>query len=85
MPIKCPWKCLKTCDYKKAPFCIASALFNAAQGNMDEGFSFAGSKAYLAEKIMSVKETINEIVQEYAEAKQTAKLKLSSIVLRPVV
>ena len=85
MPIKCPWKCLKTCDYKKAPFCIASALFNAAQGNMDEGFSFAGSKAYLAEKIMSVKETINEIVQEYAEAKQIAKLKLNSIVLRPVV
>ena len=85
MPIKCPWKCLKTCDYKKAPFCIASALFNAAQGNMDEGFSFAGSKAYLAEKIMSVKETINEIVQEYAEAKQIAKLRFKSIVLKPVI
>ena len=84
MPIKCPWKCLETCDYKKAPFCIASALFNAAQGNMDEGFSFAGSRAYLAEKIISVKETINEIVQEYTEAKQLAILKINSIGLQQV-
>ncbi len=79
MPINCAWKCLKTCDYKKAPFCIASALFNAAQGNLDEGFSFAGSKAYLAERIMSVKETINQIMQEYSEAKYISKLKLKSI------
>ncbi len=79
MPINCPWKCLKTCDYKKAPFCIAQALFNAAQGNLDEGFSFAGSKAYLAEKITSVKETINEIMQEYTEAKYMAKLNLKSV------
>lgn len=79
MPVNCPWKCLKTCDYKKAPFCIASALFNAAQGNLDEGFSFAGSKAYLADRIMSVKETISQIMQEYAEAKYLAKLKLKSV------
>lgn len=79
MPINCAWKCLKTCDYKKAPFCIASALFNAAQGNMDEGFSFAGSKAYLAEKIMSVKETINEIMQEYAEAAYLATMKIKTV------
>ncbi len=79
MPINCAWKCLKTCDYKKAPFCIASALFNAAQGNLEEGFSFAGSKAYLAEKIMSVKETINEIMQEYSEAKYLATMKLKTV------
>lgn len=82
MPINCPWKCLKTCDYKKAPFCIASALFNAAQGNMDEGFSFAGSKAYLAEKIMSVKETINEIINEYAVAEELANLEFRSVSLQ---
>ncbi|MGV8963062.1 MAG: NAD(P)H-dependent flavin oxidoreductase [Candidatus Saccharimonadaceae bacterium] len=79
MPVNCAWKCLKTCDYKKAPFCIASALFNAAQGNLDQGFSFAGSKAYLAEKIMSVKETIDQIKHEYAEAKYMAQLKLKAI------
>ena len=79
MPVNCAWKCLKTCDYKTAPFCIASALFNAAQGNLEEGFSFAGSKAYLAEKLMSVKDTINEIMQEYSEAKLIALQKLKPV------
>ncbi len=31
-PFKCPWKCLASCDYRKAPFCIAKALFNSARG-----------------------------------------------------
>ena len=64
-PINCSWKCLKTCDYKKSQFCIAEALFNAAQGDFTNGFSFAGTKAYLAEKIISVKETTSQIQQEY--------------------
>ncbi len=66
-PIKCPWKCLKTCDYKKVQFCIAEALFNAAKGDFTKGFSFAGEKAYLAERMMSVKETVNEIKAEFLE------------------
>jgi NAD(P)H-dependent flavin oxidoreductase YrpB (nitropropane dioxygenase family) len=64
-PVKCPWKCLKTCDYKEVPFCIAEALFNAAQGEMDNGFAFAGANAYLAKEVLSVKETINQIKEEY--------------------
>ncbi len=64
-PINCPWKCLKTCDYRKVQFCIAEALFNAANGNFTNGFSFAGTQAYLAEKIISVKETINQLRNEY--------------------
>ncbi len=64
-PINCSWKCLKTCDYKKSQFCIAEALFNAAQGDFDNGFSFAGTKAYLAKEILSVKETISKIKNEY--------------------
>ena len=64
-PVKCAWKCLKTCDYKKVQFCIAEALFNAAQGKLEEGFSFAGTNAYLAEKILTVKETITQIKNEY--------------------
>lgn len=64
-PINCSWKCLKTCDYRKVQFCIAEALFNAANGNFKNGFSFAGTQAYLAEKIISVKETINQLKNEY--------------------
>jgi len=32
---------------------------------MSEGFSFAGSNAFLATKIQSVKETINDLIHEY--------------------
>lgn len=67
-PINCSWKCLKTCDYKKSQFCIAEALFNAAQGDFTHGFSFAGTKAYMAKEIISVKETFNQIKKEYFQA-----------------
>jgi nitronate monooxygenase len=74
-PINCPWKCLKTCNYKTVPFCIAEALFNAAKGNLDEGFSFAGTNAYLATKITSVKETVEEIMLEYNQLTRLQQLR----------
>jgi NAD(P)H-dependent flavin oxidoreductase YrpB (nitropropane dioxygenase family) len=64
-PFKCPWKCLASCNYKEAPFCIAKALFNSARGNMDEGFAFAGAKAYLATEINSVADVITDLVAGY--------------------
>lgn len=74
-PIKCPWKCLRTCDVKNAQFCIAEALFNAAQGKFTNGFSFAGTKAYLANEIITVKETFNQIINEYFHAQETSILR----------
>ena len=65
-PIKCAWQCLKTCNYKKVPYCIADALNNAADGNLEDGFAFAGTNAFKANKIQSVKEVFSEIVAEYA-------------------
>ncbi len=64
-PVKCPWKCLKTCNYKEVKYCIAQALFNAAQGKLDEGFSFAGSNAWQAKRIQYVKDVFKELIQEY--------------------
>ena len=64
-PFKCPWKCLATCNYKEAPFCIASALYNSAIGKMDEGFAFAGAKAYMATEINSVSDVINDLLAGY--------------------
>ncbi len=69
-PINCSWKCLKTCNFKKAQFCIAEALFNAAKGNFREGFSFAGSKAFMSKQIISVRETFEQIKLEYSQAQQ---------------
>ena len=64
-PKKCSFHCIKTCDYQKSPYCIIKALYNAAKGNMRRGYAFAGSNAFLAEKISSVKEVMNKLESEF--------------------
>jgi len=63
----CSYLCLKTCDPKTSPYCIANALTNAAQGNLKEGFVFVGSNVHRIDKIVPVKDLIKELVDE-AEA-----------------
>lgn len=68
-PFNCPWKCLKTCKgVNEAPYCITSALINAKRGKFENGFVFAGTNAFRIDKILSVKELIEELVQEYIAA-----------------
>ncbi len=67
-PFKCPWKCLRTCDFVNSPYCIALALTNAKKGKLEDGFVFAGSNAYKVDKIVSVKELIQTLLKEYKEA-----------------
>lgn len=74
-PFKCPWKCLKSCDFRKVPYCIAQALFNAARGNLDEGFAFAGSKAFMAKKIQPVSDVIFEIKVDFYKTKYAEYLR----------
>ena len=64
-PLSCPFHCIKTCDYTKSPYCIIKALDNAAKGNMRKGYAFAGTNAYLAEKISSVKEVIDKLKADF--------------------
>jgi len=71
-PVRCPWQCLRTCDFTKAPYCIALALTNAKRGDLAEGFAFAGANAYRIDKIVSVKELMESLVEEYEEAKSKA-------------
>lgn len=70
-PFKCFWGCLRTCDFKNAPYCIALALTNAQKGNLEKGFAFAGANAYRIDKIISVKELIDTLVEEYERAAST--------------
>jgi len=64
-PFKCPYHCIITCNYKDTPYCIAFALLNASKGNLDNGFAFAGSNVYRINKIVSVKELIDSLIDEY--------------------
>jgi nitronate monooxygenase len=67
-PFRCPWKCLKTCEFKEAPYCIAKALTNAQKGIMEEGYTFAGSNAWRVNEIISVKDLFENLEHEYSEA-----------------
>lgn len=67
-PKLCPYRCIKTCDYTKSPYCIILALYNAAKGNMKKGYVFAGANAFLTNKITSVKETIDGLKIEFFNA-----------------
>ncbi len=66
IPIKCTYKCLRTCDPKTAPYCIAKVLLNAAEGNFDEAFAFSGSNAYRCNEIIPVKQLIGQLAEETA-------------------
>lgn len=70
MPKKCPFHCIKTCDYTKSPYCIVQALYQAARGNMKKGYAFTGANVHLSQKILSVKELISKLKTEYLHAKQ---------------
>ncbi|HUV01788.1 MAG TPA: nitronate monooxygenase [Bacteroidales bacterium] len=73
-PKKCPFKCIKTCDISKSPYCIIVALINALKGNFESGYAFAGANAFRATKISSVKEIFQALLNEYKESKLTFKL-----------
>lgn len=71
-PKSCPYNCLHTCDYTKVPYCIIVALYNAYLGKMDKGYAFAGSNAYLATKISSVKEIFDDLVSGFNATEKAA-------------
>ncbi|MBF0345676.1 MAG: nitronate monooxygenase [Nitrospirae bacterium] len=64
IPFRCTYRCLKSCDPKTIPYCIAKVLLNAAEGNLEEGFAFAGSNAYRCNEIVSVKSLVKKLVEE---------------------
>jgi nitronate monooxygenase len=66
-PIRCVYRCLRTCDPNEVPFCIAKALIDAVEGDIDNALVLAGSRVSEIKKIVPVKELIDEIVKEAEE------------------
>lgn len=64
-PKVCPFNCIKTCDISRSPYCIVTALYNAFKGNFENGYAFAGTNAWRASRITSVRETISELMAEW--------------------
>jgi len=67
-PFKCPYHCISTCDYQNSPYCIAVALMNAQRGNMKHGLEFAGANVYRCQEIVSVKELMDTLADEFEAA-----------------
>ncbi len=71
-PHRCVCKCIKTCNYPDTPYCIGMALINAQRGNIKSGFVFCGSNVWRVNKIVSVQELMDELVQDYTETAMKA-------------
>lgn len=72
-PFKCPFHCIKSCEVTAAPYCISQALVSAKKGLLKHGFAFCGENVWRVDRIMSVKELMNTLKQEFDEF-MTAKL-----------
>ncbi len=70
-PYECLWRCLKTCDVRKVPYCIAHALMSAKEGRFRDGFAFAGANAYRVNEIISVQELVGRLEAEYARVRSS--------------
>ena len=58
---KC-YNCLIPCTPATTPYCISSALINAVKGDVENGLVFCGANAHRINKIISVKELIDELM-----------------------
>ncbi len=67
-PFRCPYHCLIPCNCKDSPYCISLALVHAKRGNLKHGFAFAGQNAYRVDQIVSVRELIASLLDDYARA-----------------
>ncbi len=57
---KC-YGCLKKCDMNKIPYCITTALCRAANGDTDNALIFCGENVWRLDRMMSVKELMEEL------------------------
>lgn len=65
--IKCISNCVAPCnrgeEAKKVGYCIADRLSDAYLGNTETGLFFSGTNGYRIDKIISVKELMNKLIQ----------------------
>ena len=64
VPFRCLHHCLRSCNPRTAPYCIANVLVDASKGKLLNSFVFAGANAYRCTEIVSVKTLINNLKEE---------------------
>ena len=65
--IKCISNCVAPCnrgvEAKEVGFCIADRLSDAFEGNLETGLFFSGTNGYKLDKIISVKELMDKLIE----------------------
>ncbi len=56
--------CITSCSPAKIPYCITHALIEAVRGNREEGLFFCGANVGRVNRMMHVRELIDEILAE---------------------
>ena len=64
-PKRCAFHCIRTCDVTRSPYCIMLALYNAFRGRLEQGYAFCGANAWRTERIVSVRELIASLREEF--------------------
>ncbi|MGC9342277.1 MAG: NAD(P)H-dependent flavin oxidoreductase, partial [Bacteroidales bacterium] len=72
-PSSCKYNCIRSCNPKTTPYCIADALVSAYHGNLENGFAFTGSNAGRIYQITTVQELFSELEEEYREAEDAQR------------
>ena len=75
-PLLCKYNCIKSCNPKLTPYCIADALIEAYKGNLNDGFVFCGSNAGKIKGILKVSDIFKELKKEYSIAEKDNRKKL---------
>lgn len=66
-PTHC-YGCLTPCSPDKAPYCITKALAAAVKGDVENGLFFCGSNVWRLDKIVPVRELMDELMREWRNA-----------------
>ncbi len=61
-------RCLAACDGRTAPYCISQALIAAVEGDWENGLFFCGANAGEVNTLSTVKEQIDQIMNEWRAA-----------------
>ena len=61
-PVTNCFRCIHKCNPAETPYCLSKALFNAANGDLDNGLIFCGENAYKINEITTVKDVIENLL-----------------------
>ncbi len=61
-PVNKCFNCIHKCNPVTTPYCLSKALFNAANGDLENALIFCGKNAYKIKEITTVKAVMDDLL-----------------------